>query len=673
MPRFALLLLAAKLMLFGSMAESHAAKRVALIIGNSAYKHVQVLPNPKNDANAIAAKLRSIGFQSVAVETDLGAEAMRRALSRFGDQADGADTAIVFFAGHGMELGRDNFLIPVDARLKKDRHLQFEAIKLSAVLQAVEGASRLRMVILDACRNNPFAAGMQLSGGVKRSVSRGLARVEPEADILVAFASRHGTTAEDGSGRHSPYTAALLQHMAEPGIDIRLMLGKVRDSVKSATGGGQVPHIYGTLGGSEFHLVPGEKSSGPGNAAALAWAAIENTSNPAVLDAFIKRFPDSFFATLAKVRLDELRKAPEQKVAVGVFPKTPKRAPKGRHRITVQSWGGAYSASQRRAYHQPFMKKYPNIKIVDEGNSASAVEELRKQTASNNVTWDLVDMVPADAIRACDEGLLRSIDADADLNPAPDGTPASRDFYPGVLKPAGTDCFIPSIIWSTTFAYRKDRFARAPSTICDVFDIQSFPGKRALQKTPVNNLEWALICDGVARRDVYDVLSRKSGVDRALRKLNTLKRHVKWWNRGAQSTQMLADGEVTIASGYNGRFFHAITDRKLPLGMIWDHQIWDMDGWVIPKGTKNLDAVLWFVRYASDSQRLADQTKYIAYGPARRSSMPLVGRHADTGVDMKRNVPTGVDYADTAMLTNYLWWADNRAEMNERFISWLNE
>lgn len=261
MRSFALLALSVAVLVVLGSAESFAGKRVALVIGNSTYKHTQFLPNPKNDAKAIAAALQTIGFQSVTIKTDLGVEGMRKALRDFGDAAEGADTAVIFFAGHGLELGGENYLVPIDARLRKDRHLQFEAIKLSSALRAVEGAKRLRLVMLDACRNNPFAASMRLSAGAKRSVTRGLSRVEPEGDVLVAYASRHGTTADDGSGEHSPYTNALLAHMAEPGIDIRLMLGKVRDNVRAATGGGQVPHIYGTLGGSRIYLVPPENGA----------------------------------------------------------------------------------------------------------------------------------------------------------------------------------------------------------------------------------------------------------------------------------------------------------------------------------------------------------------------------------------------------------------------------
>jgi len=269
MPRMPLYLLVFSAMIFMGAFEVLAAKKVALVIGNSAYEHTRVLANPKNDAAAIAGALKRIGFHSVTLKTDLNVDGMRMALKDFEDQADGADVAVIFFAGHGMELGNVNYLIPTDANLARDRHLKYEAIKLSSVLEAVDGASQLRLVILDACRNNPFAARMKLSSGASRSVARGLARIEPSNDMLVAYAARHGTTAADGAGRHSPYTEALLAHMAEPGVDIRLMLGKVRDRVREATNGEQVPYIYGTLGGSRVSLVPPRQGGQPDRFARL--------------------------------------------------------------------------------------------------------------------------------------------------------------------------------------------------------------------------------------------------------------------------------------------------------------------------------------------------------------------------------------------------------------------
>ncbi len=340
--------------------------------------------------------------------------------------------------------------------------------------------------------------------------------------------------------------------------------------------------------------------------------------------------------------------------------------------LTIVSWGGAYTASQQKAYHDPYVATNPNVKIINDDQGAQALAKLRAQVESGNVTWDIIDMTASDAITACDEGLLEAIDPDTWLAPAPDGTPASKDFFAGTLTPGGTNCFIPSIVYSTTFGYRTDAFKdRQPSTIADVFDLKSFPGKRSLEKKPINNLEWALIADGVPSKDVYKVLSKPEGVDRAFAKLDTIKDHVVWWSKGAQPPQLLADGEVVIASAYNGRLFSAIVEKKQPITMLWDWQAFDLDGWVVPKGVKNPGAVKAYLRFATDTQRLADQAKYISYGPARHSSGPLVGKHAELGIDMRPHMPTDKKNAKTVLNFDYVWWADHRAELDERFNAWL--
>ena len=335
--------------------------------------------------------------------------------------------------------------------------------------------------------------------------------------------------------------------------------------------------------------------------------------------------------------------------------------------LVIVSWGGAYTASQQKAYHDPYMQANPEIKIVNDDSAAEGAAKLRAQAEAGNVTWDLLDAVAADAISLCDEGIVEEIDHDAQLAAAPDGTPASEDFGEVIVSP----CFIPQIVYSTTFGYRTDKVETAPTTINDVFDLEKIPGKRSLEKRPIGNLEWALLADGVPADEVYEVLSSSDGVERAFRKLDTIKSEVVWWTQGSQPVQLLADGEVVIASAYNGRLFDAIEAEKQPIGMMWDWQVFDLDGWVIPKGTKNKEEVLKFVKFATDTQRLADQAKYISYGPARASSAPLVGKHAELGIDMAPHMPTDPENSKNTLLFNYEWWADNRDDMNERFQAWL--
>jgi len=340
--------------------------------------------------------------------------------------------------------------------------------------------------------------------------------------------------------------------------------------------------------------------------------------------------------------------------------------------LTVVSWGGAYTASQQKAYHDPYMKKNPGVKIINDDSAAEGLAKLRAQVESGNVTWDLVDMVASAAITACDDGLIEEIDPDTMLAAAPDGTPASKDFFKGTLTPGGTNCFVPQIVYSTTFGYRSDKFkGDQPSTIADVFNLAKFPGKRSLEKRANGNLEWALIADGVDAKDVYKVLGTPKGLDRAFAKMDTIKDQVIWWTKGAQPPQLLADGEVVIASAYNGRLFSAIVEKKQPIAMLWDWQVFDLDGWVIPKGTKNKAEVLKYLKFATDTQRLADQAKYISYGPARYSSGPLVGKHATLGIDMKPHMPTDAKNAKTLLNLDYVWWSDHQDAIDERFNAWL--
>lgn len=337
--------------------------------------------------------------------------------------------------------------------------------------------------------------------------------------------------------------------------------------------------------------------------------------------------------------------------------------------MTIVSWGGAYSKSQLKAYHEPYSEK-TGVTILNDDSSNEAVAKLRAMNEAGNITWDVVDVVASDAIRLCDEGLAMEIDHDAMLEAAPDGTPASEDFGELIVS----DCYIPSIVYSTTFGYRTDLVGDTPPTeICAVFDLETYPGKRSLEKRPINNMEWALLCDGVAKDDVYDVLATPEGQDQALAKLDTIKDSVVWWSAGADTPQLLADGEVIMGSTYNGRLFSVIEEQNQPVAMLWDAQVFDIDGWIIPAGLddERKQRALDYLRFATDTQRLADQAKYISYGPARASSAPLVGQHAELGIDMAPHMPTDPANAKNTFLYNYEFWADYRDDIDAKFQAWL--
>ena len=232
---------------------SWAGPRLALIIGNGAYRHVAALPNPPNDATDIAASLDQIGF-SVTTLTDATFEDMHKALLKFNQKARDAELAIVYYAGHGIEVGGENWIIPVDAELKSDTDIDKEAISLRSIMGVISNAN-FGLIILDACRDDPFAAKMRRKDQ-NRSINRGLAREEPRKNVLVAYAARDGTTAKDGSGRNSPFSRALLKHLATPGLEIDLLLRNVRDDVMTETNQEQQPFVYGFLSKDPIYLVP---------------------------------------------------------------------------------------------------------------------------------------------------------------------------------------------------------------------------------------------------------------------------------------------------------------------------------------------------------------------------------------------------------------------------------
>jgi putative spermidine/putrescine transport system substrate-binding protein len=341
--------------------------------------------------------------------------------------------------------------------------------------------------------------------------------------------------------------------------------------------------------------------------------------------------------------------------------------------MTVVSWGGAYQTSQQNAYSKPYAELTGTTFTWDE-SSNEAVAKLRAQFEAGNVTWDLVDVEGPDSQRLCDEGLAMPIDFDAVLAPGTDGSTPTADFGDGLIN----ECFIPQIWFSTTFGYRTDVAewnGAVPTSVCDVFDLEKFPGKRALEKRPKKNLEWALLCDGVKKEELYDVLSTPEGVDRALKKLGTIKDQTVWWSAGAEAPQLLADKEVVFGSTYNGRLFAVIEEQHQPVAMLWDYEVFDFDGWIVPADLPEdrKARVMNFLRFATDTQRLADQAKWISYGPARASSQPLVGKHADLGIEMAPHMPTNPDNMKNYLVNNIEWWADHQDEVEAKFQAWLTQ
>ena len=291
-------------------APARAQDKVALIVGNGTYQNVPVLPNPPHDAADVAAAFARLGF-SVQVVTNASYEDMRRALLKFSGQARNAQMAVVFFAGHGMEMDGDNWLIPVDAELKTDLDVDQEAISLHSVMLMVSVASKLGLVVLDACRNNPFLGKMKRTI-VTRSLSRGLSRIEPTNNVLVAYSAKDGTTAADGNGRNSPFTAAFLKYLEVPGLEVNFLFRDVRDDVIAATGGEQQPFVYGSLSKEAIYFKAPPVAPAPPTADAAdaaAWSLLKETTDGAALKRFVAQYPNSPQRKDAEARIAALEEA----------------------------------------------------------------------------------------------------------------------------------------------------------------------------------------------------------------------------------------------------------------------------------------------------------------------------------------------------------------------------
>jgi hypothetical protein len=290
-------------------------RRVALVIGNSAYQNAQGLANPVKDAEAVAAMFKNGGFSVISVHHDVGYLQLKRAVRQFEDSVTDADIAVVFYAGHGLEIRGTNYMIPVDAKLASDRDVEDEAVSLDRLIASVERAKQLGLIILDACRDNPFVAKMQRPNtAALRGVAPGVGILEPSSrNTLIAYAAKNGFAIDDSDREHSPFTAALLSHLFEPGLDIRLAFGRVRDDVLKATGNKQEPLLSGTLGGGRISLVPGPDETAAPDLTAQRndYDLVEKINTKGAWEAFLAKYPTGFYADLARQQLDRLS-TPEQ-------------------------------------------------------------------------------------------------------------------------------------------------------------------------------------------------------------------------------------------------------------------------------------------------------------------------------------------------------------------------
>ena len=302
--------------LLATVLPASAEKRIALVVGNSAYRNVSSLTNPANDAVLIAKTLSSLGFELVggSAQIDLDKPAFEAIVKRFGLLLQGAEVGLFYYAGHGVQVHGENYLVPVSANPEREADVDFEMLGTTLVMRQMEGAhTRLNLILLDACRNNPF--GTRAS----RATSRGLAQMEAPEGTLISFATQPGNVASDGEDGDSPYTKALAQTIQRPGLGLFDVFNEVGLEVKKQTGGAQQPWVSSSPIGGSFYFSgsPGAQpvplATAPAHAeqpneAQQVWGTIQNTNSVAVLERFIQQFPASFYSDIARTRLDELQR-----------------------------------------------------------------------------------------------------------------------------------------------------------------------------------------------------------------------------------------------------------------------------------------------------------------------------------------------------------------------------
>lgn len=316
--------------------------------------------------------------------------------------------------------------------------------------------------------------------------------------------------------------------------------------------------------------------------------------------------------------------------------------------LTVVSFGGSNKAAQEKAFYAPFQQSGGGKVIAGEYNGELA--KVKAMVDVHNVSWNLVEVESPELARGCDEGLFEPLDPELFGNP--------DDYVDGAVQQCGVGFFV----WSTVLAYNADKLKTAPTSWADFWDVAKFPGKRGLRKGAKYTLEFALMADGVAPKEVYKVLATKEGQDRAFRKLNELKPYIQWWEAGAQPPQFLASGDVVMSSAYNGRI--AAVQKESNLKMVWDGGIYDFDSWAIPKGAKDLDATKRFIAFTLQPERQAEFAEHIAYGPATKQAVEQLSEQR------RQDIPTTPEHMQNQVAVDVTFWADYGEQLEQRFNAW---
>ena len=334
--------------------------------------------------------------------------------------------------------------------------------------------------------------------------------------------------------------------------------------------------------------------------------------------------------------------------------------------LRTPSWGGIYQQSQEEAVFGPWQERTGH-RVVLEGGYSGGLAEVRAQVAAGAVTWQTLIVAAEDALLGCREGVLEPLDASR-LPPAPDGRSAAEDFIDGGLL----ECGVGSEAYSLVFAYDRARLPEGPTRIQDFYDLERFPGKRGMRRAAIENLEMALVADGVPVERVYDVLGTAAGADRAFAKLDTLRGHVVWWRDSAEAPRLLAAGEVLMTTAYNGRIFDAIAAEDRPFAIVWDAQVYKLAYHVIPRGAPQKELAMELIAFATSTAVAADQYSRIPYMPLRQSAMERIGAyHMDPDLNLWPYMPLVPENTQNAVRLDAAFWLEHKTALTARFRAWL--
>jgi putative spermidine/putrescine transport system substrate-binding protein len=335
--------------------------------------------------------------------------------------------------------------------------------------------------------------------------------------------------------------------------------------------------------------------------------------------------------------------------------------------LGIATWGGAYGQSQEIAYFKPFTEATGTKITTDPYDGTLAA--IKAKIGNSTSPYDVVDLSAGNLDALCHDGLLDAIDTTT-LTASSGEASAAEDFLAGGL-PA---CGVASVAWAMAIAFDRQAFPKAqPAKIADLLDIQHFPGKRALSNGPRYTLELALLADGVEPEQIYAELATPGGLDRAFSALDKIKAEILWWDKAQDPIAWLTEKKAVMAAGYSGRIFRAEVGNPQRVDVLWDGQIYDLDLWAIPKAAANKDAAKRFIAFATEPERLAAQARLIAYGPMRKSAIPLVGKHPEIGVEMKSFLPTTPENFKKALKFDEAWWNEHGEEATKRFEAWREQ